>query len=115
MTGCRQLAGSRNPCRSRSAVAPIAVNRALEPGLSDALHDAAMRLAIDQERVDDRSEGVDEAIGQDLDRAGIRANLDPGNLTTCSRNIASVSPRSPPALVNVDVVVAPARWLLLRL
>jgi hypothetical protein len=29
--------------------------------------DAAMRLAIDQERANDRSEVVDEAIGQDLD------------------------------------------------
>jgi hypothetical protein len=43
--------------------------------LADALHDAAMRLAVNEERVDDNAEIVDEGVAHDLDDAGIGIDL----------------------------------------
>src|SRR6516164_7744889 len=48
--------------------------------LADPLDDAAMRLAVDQRRVDHDAEIVDEGIANDVDRAGLRVDLDLGDV-----------------------------------
>ena len=48
--------------------------------LADTLDDAAMRLPIDQQRVDDSAEVIDKRIAHYLDRAGIGIYFDFGDV-----------------------------------
>jgi hypothetical protein len=52
----------------------------LEQGLAYALHDAAMRLAIKEEGVDDHPKIVDECVLHDLDHAGVRIEFNLGDM-----------------------------------
>ena len=61
-------------------LAVLVIDRVLAQRLADALHDPAMRLAIDQQRVDDRAEIIDESIADDLDHAGLGVDLDLGDV-----------------------------------
>ena len=63
-----------------SELAVLAVDDALEQRLADALHDAAMALALDQQRIDDRAEVVDHRVLHDLDDAGVGIDLDLGDV-----------------------------------
>ena len=48
----------------------------LEQRLADALRDAAMDLAVDDQRIDGAADVVDRAVAHDLDGAGLRIDLD---------------------------------------
>ena len=52
----------------------------LEQRLADALHHAAMALALDQQRIDDRAEVVDHGVPHHLDPAGVGIDLDLGDM-----------------------------------
>src|SRR6185437_13091439 len=49
--------------------------------LADALRHAAMKLAGDDHRIDDGAEVVDAGIAHDPDHAGLRIDLDFGDVT----------------------------------
>ena len=48
----------------------------LHQHLADALRDAAADLALEQQRVHDRADIVDDAVAQDLDLAGLRVDFE---------------------------------------
>src|SRR6185295_14819038 len=52
------------------------VLRALHQALADALHHAAVDLALDQQRIHDEPEVVHRAVAHHLDLAGVRIDLD---------------------------------------
>ena len=52
------------------------VDRVLEQRLADALHDAAVDLALEQQRIDGAAEIVDHGVALDGDGAGIGIDLD---------------------------------------
>ncbi len=56
------------------------VDRHLHQGLADALHGAAMQLALDDHRIDDGAEIVDAGIFHHRDHAGIGIDLDLGDM-----------------------------------
>ena len=49
--------------------------------LADTLRDAAMQLAGDDHRIDNGAEIIDAAVAHDLDHAGLRIDLDFGDVT----------------------------------
>ena len=61
-------------------LAVLVVDDVLEQRLADALHDAAMALALDQQRIDDRAEVVDHGVLHHLDTAGVGIDLDLGDM-----------------------------------
>ena len=62
--------------RAGQQLALFVVDRVLAQCLANALHDPAMRLAVDQQRIDYRAEIVDERITDDLDHTGLGVDLD---------------------------------------
>ena len=44
--------------------------------LADALHDAAMGLAVQDQRIDRAADVVDRSVARDLDHAGVGIDLD---------------------------------------
>ena len=62
--------------RRGQEVAVGVVDGLLEERLRDALHDAAVHLALDDERVDLVAAVVDRDVAQELDRAGLLVDLD---------------------------------------
>ena len=54
----------------------LVIDGVLQQRLADALHDAAMQLAVDQHRIDDGAEVVDRGVLHDLDVAGVGIDLD---------------------------------------
>jgi hypothetical protein len=52
------------------------VTDVLHQRLADALHHAAMDLALEQHRVEHGADVVDHAVAHDLDLAGLRVDLD---------------------------------------
>ena len=61
----------------------------LEQRLADALHDAAVHLALQHHRIDDAAEVVDHGVALDRDGAGIGIDLD-------LDDVAAVRERSAP-------------------
>ena len=56
------------------------VDAVLAQDLSDALHDTAMQLALDEGVVDDMPAVVDRDVAQQIDRTGIGIDLDLGHV-----------------------------------
>ena len=52
------------------------IDRVLQKRLADALHDAAVDLALQQQRIDDAAEIVDHSVAVDCRRTGIGIDLD---------------------------------------
>jgi len=77
----RKIAGARHRViheRSGERLAAAGIVEAmLEQGLPDALRDAAVGLAVDDERVHGAPGIVDRGVTHDLDHAGLRVDLDP--------------------------------------
>ncbi len=71
----RQRVGARQRVIHEAAGQHLAgarlVHRALEQRLADALRDAAMHLAVQDERVDRLPDVVDRGVAHDFDRAGL--------------------------------------------
>src|SRR5260370_29328296 len=61
------------------------VDDVLETGLPQTLSDAAMELALDRERVEHAAEIVDHGVSEDRERAGLRINLDLGDVTAVGK------------------------------
>ena len=59
----------------------LIIDGAFAQGLPDPLDDTAMRLTIDQQRVDDDAEIVDERVFDDVNDASLRVDLDLGDVT----------------------------------
>ena len=70
--GGHQVVGERR----RAQVAVLVVDGLLEQRLGDALDDAAVHLALDDQRVDLVAAVVDGDVRQQVDRAGLRVDLD---------------------------------------
>src|SRR5262249_43087517 len=68
-------------------------------GLADPLHDAAMRLTIDQKLVDDDPEVIDEGVFYHLGPSGVRINLDLGN-------VAAIRESGGRAVINIRDIQA---------
>ena len=66
--------------RAGQQLALLVVDRVLAQRLADALHDAAMGLAVHQQRVDDSAEIVDERIPDHVDHTGLGVDLDFGDM-----------------------------------
>src|SRR5215831_4292420 len=64
----------------------------LEQSLSDALHDAAMDLSLEQQRVDDAAEIVDDRIAFDTHRTRLRIDLDLDDMTTVRKGLRGGHP-----------------------
>ena len=62
-------------------LALLVIDGALHNCLAEPLHDAAMRLALDQQRIDDRAEVVDHEVAHQLDRARLGIDLDLADMT----------------------------------
>ena len=54
----------------------------LQQGLADTLSDTAMRLAVQDQRIDRAPDVVDRSVADDLDLAGIGIDLDFANMRT---------------------------------
>src|SRR5579863_5369105 len=59
----------------------VVINHLLHERLTDALHYAAVELAGDNHRIDHRTEIIDAAILYHFDGAGVRIDLDLGDMT----------------------------------
>src|SRR5262249_61955939 len=64
----------------------------LEQSLSDALHDAAMDLALEQQRVDDAAEIVDNRIAFDTHRTRLRIDLDLDDMAAVRKGLRGGHP-----------------------
>ena len=62
--------------RARHQGAGVVVHRLLEQRLRDALDEAAVHLALDDQRVDDLADVVDAGVVADLDLTGLGVDLD---------------------------------------
>src|SRR5262245_9189254 len=60
----------------------------LKESLANALYDAAMDLALEQERVDGAAEIVDDRIALDCDDAGIGVDLDLDNVAAVGESLS---------------------------
>ena len=58
----------------------LVVDAVLEQRLPDALHDAAVDLSFDDHRIDHRADIVHRDVAQQLHHAGIRIDLDLGDV-----------------------------------
>ena len=71
----RNVVGARHGIvheRARKELAAVwIIDRMLKQSLADALHDTAMDLALEQERIDGPAEIVDDRVALDYDPAGI--------------------------------------------
>ena len=69
------------------------IDDVLQQRLAEALHHAAMHLARDQHRIDDAAEIVEHVIGDDLDLAGLRVDLDLADMAAIGegRRLALIS------------------------
>ena len=72
--------------RARDRLAAGVVADLFHQGLADALRDAAMELACDQHRIDDGAEIVDAGIAHDLHHAGVRIDLDFGDMAAIGKS-----------------------------
>ena len=80
-SAARPRSASRSPCRLRGErVAVVVVDDALEQRLRDALRDAAVLLARDEQRVEDPAAVVDRDVAEQLDAAGLAVDLDDGDV-----------------------------------
>ena len=59
-----------------TSVPRVVVDRLLEQRLRDALGEAAVHLALDDQRVDDLADVVDAGVVADLDLTGLGVDLD---------------------------------------
>src|SRR5262245_30278737 len=60
----------------------------LKESLANALHDPAMDLALEQERVDGAAEIVDDRVALDCDHAGIGFDFDLDNVTAVGEGLS---------------------------
>src|SRR6266851_2877050 len=67
--------------RAGEELALRVVERALQHRLADPLHHSAVDLPLDQQRIDDGAKIIDGKIFHHLDMAGLRIDLDLGDMT----------------------------------
>ena len=73
----------------------LVIDRLLHVSLADALHDAAMELTFHDHRIDQRAEIIDAGIVDEFDKAGLRIDLDFGDVAAIgigrrARSVADV-------------------------
>jgi hypothetical protein len=61
------------------------IDTVLAERLADALHDAAMDLALDDHRVQHYADIVDRGVSNEIQLAGIRIDLDLGDMTAAGK------------------------------
>ena len=81
--------------RAGEQLAFVVVDRMLHQRLADALHHAAVELALDDHRIDDGAEIVDRRVSHHLDDAGFGIDLDLGDVAAVgiggrARSVADV-------------------------
>ena len=78
--------GPRHHVIHEAAVVSLAglavIDHLLAQGLADALDRAAVELAAHDHRIDDPADIVDRDIGDDLDGAGLRIDLDLADMSS---------------------------------